>query len=188
MGVLTRRRAVAALAAGAGWGGSGALHAQAADGPRELATGEPLPDLPMSGLNGPDRRLSACVGRPLIVNVWASWCGPCRAEAASLERLAWSEQGSHYTVIGISTDDERAAALRWLRQSNATLSHYLDRGLQLERLFGAQRIPTTACISAAGRLLAKVQGAREWDDAASLKLLSRLFDTPGRPGASLRPR
>ena len=43
----------------------------------------------MAGLNGPQRSLSSYRGRPLIVNVWASWCGPCRAESASLERLSW---------------------------------------------------------------------------------------------------
>ena len=82
-----------------------------------VAVGHVLPDVVMAGLNGPHKPLSSYRGRPLIINVWASWCGPCRTEAASLERLAWSGAGSRYTVIGISTDDDRNAALQWLRHS-----------------------------------------------------------------------
>ena len=96
------------------------------DAPAPVAVGRPLPDVVMAGLNGPHRSLSSYRGRPLIINVWASWCGPCRDEAASLERLSWSEAGSRYVVIGISTDDDRNAALKWLRHSNATVSHYID--------------------------------------------------------------
>jgi thiol-disulfide isomerase/thioredoxin len=110
--------------------------------------GRPLPDAVMAGLNGPRRSLSSYRGRPLIINVWASWCGSCRAEAASLERLAWSEAGSRYVVIGISTDDDRAAALKWLRYSNATVSHYIDSRLTLENMLGASTIPVTVLVDA----------------------------------------
>ena len=102
--------------------------ASAQASPPLVAVGHVLPDVVMAGLNGPHKPLSSYRGRPLIINVWASWCGPCRKEAASLERLAWSEAGSRYTVIGISTDDDRNAALKWLRHSNATISHYIDSG------------------------------------------------------------
>ncbi len=144
---------------------AGLVHA----GPVEV--GQILPDAAMAGLNGPDKRLAAYRGRPMIINVWASWCGPCRAEAVSLERLAWSPAGKGYTVVGISTDDDRAAALRWLKQSNATLSHFIDAGLALENLLGANTIPLTVLVDAQGRVVAKVRGAREWDSAESVKLL-----------------
>ncbi|HQR24632.1 MAG TPA: TlpA disulfide reductase family protein, partial [Steroidobacteraceae bacterium] len=108
-----------------------------------VPVGQPLPDVVMSGLNGPPRSLSSYRGRPMIINVWASWCGPCRAEAASLERLAWSKAGGRYAIIGVSIDDYRAEALRWLGHSNATISHYIDARLTLEHLLGASTIPTT---------------------------------------------
>ncbi len=73
--------------------------------PEEVAIGQPLRDATMRGLNGPVRKLSEFRGRPLLINVWASWCGPCRAEMASLERLAWLDDTRYFTIIGISTDD-----------------------------------------------------------------------------------
>jgi thiol-disulfide isomerase/thioredoxin len=129
----------------------------------------------MNGLNGPNRSLKSFTGRRLIINVWASWCGPCRAEAASLERFAWSERGLKYTVIGISTDDDRKAAERWLRQSNATLNHFIDREVVLERLLGASTIPLTVLVDERGRVVSHFRGAREWDTAESSQLIERDF-------------
>jgi thiol-disulfide isomerase/thioredoxin len=145
--------------------------------PPLVEVGHAIPDVVMAGLNGPNRALSSYRGRPLIINVWASWCGPCRNEAASLERLAWSEAGSPYTVIGISTDDERSAAIQWLRHSRATISHYIDSGPRwpLEHMLGASTIPVTVLVDADGRVVARFKGARDWDSAESIQLIKRTF-------------
>jgi thiol-disulfide isomerase/thioredoxin len=155
--------------------------AAAPDAPAPVAVGRPLPDVVMAGLNGPQRSLSSYRGRPLIVNVWASWCGPCRAESASLERLSWSEAGSRYVVIGISIDDDRNAALQWLRFSNATVSHYIDSRLTLEHMLGASNIPLTVLVDAGGRVVARFRGARQWDSAESIRMIERAFAGAGRP-------
>jgi thiol-disulfide isomerase/thioredoxin len=94
--------------------------------PGEVAVGSTLRDATMRGLNGPSRKLSDYRGKPLLVNVWASWCGPCRQEMGSLERLAWLPTSKRFTVIGISTDDSEAAAKGFMVRTNATLNHYLD--------------------------------------------------------------
>ncbi len=158
--------------------------APAAPGP--VAVGHALPDVIMTGLNGPQRSLSSYRGRPLIINVWASWCSPCRKEAASLERLAWSEAGGRYTVIGISTDDDRNAALAWLKQSNATVTHYIDSGPRwtLEHMLGASSIPVTVLVDAGGRVVARFRGARDWSSAESIKLIERAFANAGRPASA----
>ncbi len=154
--------------------------------PPLVAVGQVLPDAVMAGLNGPNRSLSSYRGRPLIINVWASWCSPCRKEAASLERLAWSEAGGRYTVIGISTDDYRNAALQWLKQSNATVSHYIDSAPRwpLENMLGASSVPITVLVDAEGRVVARFQGARDWDSAESIRLIQRSFAGGGRPAAA----
>ena len=81
----------------------------------------------MRGLNGPARNLDEFRGRPLLINVWASWCGPCRAEMASLERLAWLDETHYFTIIGISTDDYIDKAQTALKESNATITHFIDQ-------------------------------------------------------------
>jgi thiol-disulfide isomerase/thioredoxin len=147
-----------------------------------VPVGQTLPDVVMSGLNGPPRSLSSYRGRPMIINVWASWCGPCRAEAASLERLAWSKAGGRYAIIGVSIDDVRAEAMRWLGHSNATISHYIDARLTLEHLLGASTIPTTVLVDAQGRVVARFRGARDWDSAESVRLIEQSFVVNHHPG------
>lgn len=181
-GGLTRRTTLAALAA-AGWSVAASAAGPATPRAAEVPVGGLLPDVTMNGLNGPDRRLSSYRGRPLIVNVWASWCGPCRLETASLERLAWQDAEEGFAVIGISTDDYRDNALRWLRASNATLSHFIDHDLQLESLLGASSIPLTVLVDAQGRVVEKVRGAKEWDGPEARALIRRAFRKP----ASTRP-
>jgi thiol-disulfide isomerase/thioredoxin len=155
------------------------LPAAAAGTPGEVGVGQTLREATMQGLNGPPRALSAFRGRPLIINVWASWCGPCRAEMASLERLAWREPTGQFTIIGISTDDDPAAARAQLQRSNATIGHYIDHQLQLENMLGAWQLPLTVLVDAQGRVLHKVYGARDWDGPAALELIAKVFRKPG---------
>ena len=144
--------------------------------PGEIRIGETLPDALMRGLNGPSRKLSEFRGRPLIINVWASWCGPCRAEMASLERLAWRDESGYFTIIGVSTDDypERAEAL--LKATNATISHFIDARLRIENMLGASRLPLTVLVDADGRVVQKVYGARKWDDPDTIRIIGGAFD------------
>ncbi len=143
--------------------------------PGEVEIGQTLRDATLLGLNGPARRLSEFRGQPLIINVWASWCAPCRQERASLERLAWQEHPAKFAVIGISTDDYPEKAQRLLKNTNATISHYIDRQLQMENMLGATHLPLTVLIDADGRVVDKIYGAKQWDGPEALKLIDKAF-------------
>ena len=144
----------------------------------EVDIGHTLREATLQGLNGPSRALSDFRGQPLIINVWASWCGPCREEMASLERLAWQEHATAFTIIGISTDDYPDKARQLLKTRNATISHFIDERLQLETMLGASRLPLTVLVDADGRVVDKVYGARQWDGHEAAALIARAF--PGR--------
>ena len=160
-----------------------AVPAALAATPGEVRIGETLPDVMMQGLNGPSKKLSDYRGRPLLINVWASWCGPCRAEMASLERLAWLDVGISFGMIGISTDDYPDKARAALTQSHATISHYIDSKLRLENLLGASTIPLTVLVDADGRVLKRIYGARDWAGPDAIRLITETFgpdrQTPG---------
>jgi thiol-disulfide isomerase/thioredoxin len=151
--------------------------------PEEVAVGQPLRNATMRGLNTPARQLSEFRGRPLLINVWASWCGPCRAEMASLERLAWLDDAQYFTIIGVSTDDYVDKAQAALTAWNSTITHFIDTNLELEKMLGANTLPLTVLVSADGRVLGKVHGAQEWDSRASLDYIQKTFGRAPRASA-----
>ena len=142
---------------------AGAISSSSTAAPAPMEVGQTVQDVKLRGLNGRDRNLKEFLGRPLLINVWASWCGPCREEMGSLERLAWRDQSKTMVVIGVSTDDSEPAAKAYLRNSNATLSHFIDSGLAVENMLGANRLPLTVLINDKGKIVGKFYGARQWD-------------------------
>lgn len=141
----------------------------------EVDVGGTLREARMQGLSGPSQKLSDFRGKPLIINVWASWCGPCRQEMASLERLSRSKGGQQFTLIGISTDDYPDAAKAFLSKAKTTFSHFIDRHLFLENMLGADRLPLTIWVDARGRVLGKFYGAKEWDSPEALEMIGKAF-------------
>ena len=153
----------------------GATTAACAKTPGEVAVGGALREADMSGLSGPSRKLSEFRGKPLIINVWASWCEPCRKEMASLDRLARRYGGRQFNVIGVSTDDYRDRASGFLRQAKTSFSHFIDSGQFLENMLGADKIPLTLLVDAQGRVRGKYYGAKEWDSPAEKDVIAKML-------------
>ena len=142
--------------------------------PGEVAIGQTLREANMQGLTGPARKLSEFRGKPLIINVWASWCGPCRAEMGSLDRLA-RRYGKQFNVIGISTDDYTTRADVFLKQAQTAFPHFIDNRLELENMLGANRLPLTLLVDAQGKVLGKYYGAKEWDSPEAIEVVGKTF-------------
>lgn len=170
--ILQRSLRAAALLA-ALWLSS--IGAAVAKMPGEVEVGGLLRDTPLYGFAGDYRKLSELRGKPLIINVWASWCGPCRAEMGSLERLSRRYGGKQFNIIGVSTDDYVDKAANFLAQARVTFDNYHDRNLLLEAMLGADTIPLTVLVDARGRILKKVRGSKEWDSPESLQLIGKTF-------------
>lgn len=143
--------------------------------PGEVEIGSTLREARMQGLSGASQNLSEFRGKPLIINVWASWCGPCRQEMDSLERLSRSKAGKQFALIGISTDDYPNAANAFLHKAKITFSHFIDSHLRLENMLGADRLPLTILVDAQGRVLGKFYGAKEWDSREALEMIEKAF-------------
>jgi thiol-disulfide isomerase/thioredoxin len=143
--------------------------------PGEVKIGDNLRDSILDGLNVNKKKLSDFRGKPLIINVWASWCGPCRAEMDSLERLAKRYNGKEFNVIGISTDDYRDKATAFIKQTGITFENFLDSKLMLENMLGATTIPLTVLVDDQGRVVEKVRGAREWDSPKITAAIGEAF-------------
>ena len=143
--------------------------------PGEVKVGDYLREATLDGLNVGTKKFSDFKGKPLIINVWASWCGPWRAEMGSLERLAQQYNGKEFNVIGISTDDYRNKATDFIKQTGITFDNFLDSKLLLENMLGANTIPLTILVDADGRVLGKLRGAYEWDSQAAMNAIGAGF-------------
>lgn len=143
--------------------------------PGEVDIGGTLREATMQGLVGPSRKLSDFRGKPLLINVWASWCGPCRSEMGSLERLFWRYEGKKFTMIGISTDDYPEKATAFLQKSPSSFAHFIDKRLELENMLGANRLPLTVLVDAKGRVVGKYYGAKDWDSPEARAAIGKAF-------------
>jgi thiol-disulfide isomerase/thioredoxin len=143
--------------------------------PGEVPVGALLPEAQLNGLVGTAGKLSSFRGKPLLINVWASWCGPCREEMGSLERLFQHYGGKAFNIVGISTDDDQAAAASFLKISKVSFPNYIDRNLVLENMLGANRLPLTILVDSDGRVIKKIAGSRAWDSPETINLITQAF-------------
>lgn len=146
-----------------------------ANTPGEVNVGGYLREATLHGFSGNAKRFSDYRGKPLIINIWASWCGPCRAEMGSLDRLARRYGGKQFNVIGISTDDDGNAAAAFIKKSKISFVNYLDSRVLLENMLGANTIPLTVLVDADGRVLEKVHGFHEWDSPEIVEKIGKTF-------------
>ncbi|HLT30102.1 MAG TPA: redoxin domain-containing protein [Myxococcaceae bacterium] len=120
--------------------------------------GQTAPDFEMKVINGEGAMtLESLRGRPVVMNFWASWCGPCAIEHPILEWGARS-MGHRVQFVGVVFEDTEANARAWLARHGASFPHLLDERGQVAVDFGASGVPETYFISADGTIVDKHVG------------------------------
>jgi thiol-disulfide isomerase/thioredoxin len=136
----------------------------------------PAPEIAVTARDGTELRLSDLKGRPVLLNLWATWCAPCVREMPSLERLA-AERGATLAVLAVSEDRraEEAVGPFLERHSLKRLPIYLDAKSNVSHAFGVDAIPSTILIDRNGREVGRFLGPAEWDGPAARRLIDRLL-------------
>jgi thiol-disulfide isomerase/thioredoxin len=135
--------------------------------------GQPAPTTMFTGADGRDVSLSDFAGRPLLVNLWATWCAPCKAEMPTLDALAALEE-NRISVIAVSQDlqGRKPVAAFFEKAAITNLEPYTDPDNALLAAFDNQiALPTTILYDSEGREVWRVVGGVEWDDAEVAELL-----------------
>jgi thiol-disulfide isomerase/thioredoxin len=111
-----------------------------------------------------------------LLNLWATWCGPCRREMPSLERLQ-TRLGDKIKVLAISEDiaGNKAVAPFVAKLGLKAIKTYLDPKSTLTQAFKVDGLPTTFLIDRRGQILGRVEGEAEWDSSKMLSVIEALL-------------
>ncbi len=137
--------------------------------------GKQAGDMVFTGADGRDVALTDFAGRPLLVNIWATWCAPCKAELPELDRLAASQEGK-LSVIAVSQDLEgRKPVMAFFGEASiSNLEPYTDKENALLQGFGGNVVmPTTILYDSDGKEVWRIAGPVNWGDPQITELLAQ---------------
>lgn len=152
--------------------------AQSPEGLEKLRPAEPrpLPELSFTDIEGTAKTLAEFSGRPLLINLWATWCAPCVAEMPALDHAQAALAPEGWLVLPLSSDrGGRSQVEPFYRQRGLRhLQVWLDPRGAAARALGVRGLPTTLVVDRQGQEVARLEGAAEWDAPAMLARLRAL--------------
>ncbi|MPZ31339.1 MAG: redoxin family protein [Rhodospirillales bacterium] len=157
------------------------LPAAAAAAEPNFAINDPpkaLPDVRFVDGDGRDRALADFSGKVVLLNVWATWCVPCRKEMPTLDRLQRTLGGKDFQVVALSIDRQGLPVVRkFYRDINIKhLGMYVDSSGKAARELGAVGLPTTLLVDRAGREIGRLVGPAEWDAPDMIAFIRQRID------------
>lgn len=138
---------------------------------------KPLPELAFTDADGKPTSLSAFKGKTVLLNLWATWCVPCRKEMPALDALQKSQGGPDFEVVAVNIDTRNLDKPKaWLAENGiSTLAYRADPAAkvfqELQKLGKAFGMPTTLIIDKNGCELATLAGPAEWSSEDAVKLV-----------------
>lgn len=128
-----------------------------------VAVGGPAPDFALPNLKGDLVRLSDYRGKVVFLNIWATWCSPCRQEMPSMEKLYQEMKGEAFEMLAVSIDALGAASVApFVSDMKLTFPVLLDPQGAIQSLYNTTGVPESFIIDKNGIVGAKIIGARDW--------------------------
>lgn len=131
-----------------------------------------IPPLSFQDEDGKTVTLADFRGRVVLLNIWATWCPPCREEMPSLDRLNAKRGGPEFEVVALSIDNDPTAVKPFYRETGIkTLRGYFDPNARMSAALGAFAVPATLLIDKNGLEIGRALGPAEWDSATVESLI-----------------
>ena len=146
---------------------------------RSIQPGAEAPDFAFSDLNGVEVSLAAYRGKVVLVNIWATWCLPCRQEMPSMQRLYEKFKGENFEILAVSIDSEgREAVAPFMRKMNLTFPALLDPGETIRPIYGITGVPESFIIDKKGIVVEKIIGPINWGTPKVFLFFKDLINQP----------
>ena len=137
--------------------------------------GTPAPDFTLKSLDGRTVRLSDLRGKVVFLNLWATWCPPCREEMPSMVRFYEQFRPQGVEIVAVSEDRDPQAVRKFIKAQRVTFSVALDDEKRVYRLYGATGVPETHLIDRKGVLRAFQMGPFDWTAPEVTKRVQELL-------------
>lgn len=143
-----------------------------------VEVGSSAPDFPAVDLaSGEPMTFARYRGQVVLLNVWATWCLPCRVEMPSMQRLHEQFANTDFRVVAVSVDREGPEVVRrFVDELGLTFDVLHDQTTDIQRVFQTTGVPESFMIDRHGVIIKKVIGAAEWDGPVTETLIRRLLD------------
>ena len=147
-----------------------ALPALAAD-----PTGSPAPAFTLGSSAGSNVSLAQYKGQVVMLNFWASWCGPCRQEMPLLESIYKKYNRMGFTLIGVNVEPDSNAANQWLKQTPVSFPILYDKDSKVSKMYDVAGMPSTVIIDRTGKLRVLHRGYKPGDENEYLDSIRALI-------------
>lgn len=128
------------------------------------AIGAPAPAFNLASQAGKDVSLSQYKGQVVMLNFWASWCGPCRQEMPLLEGIYKKYNKLGFTMLGVNVEPDSNAAVNWLKQTPVSFPILFDKDSKVSQLYDVTGMPSTVIIDRAGKVRMLHHGYKPGDE------------------------
>ena len=136
---------------------------------------EAAPDFTLRTLDGPNLRLEEYRGQVVLINFWASWCGPCRQEMPILDRLHQRYEDTGFAVLGVNVEGEDAPAKKIVDKTNVTFPVLIDEGQKVSELYDLEAMPSTVVVDRNGVVRYVHRGYKPGDEAKYVEVVKKLI-------------
>ncbi|MBC8550722.1 MAG: TlpA family protein disulfide reductase [Candidatus Brocadiales bacterium] len=132
-------------------------------------------DFELKNIEGKMENLSDYKGKVVFLNFWATWCGPCRLEMPSMQKLYDEFKDDGLEIVAVNLGERQKTVVKYLEENKLTFPVLLDETNMVAGIYGARSIPTTYIIDREGNILSMTVGTREWYSEESRALFSEIL-------------
>ena len=141
-----------------------------------LPAGSMVAPFELTTLDGNVVKSSELAGKVVLVNFWATWCGPCKEEMPSLARLQKQLDPAQFVMMTVTTDLQRKGIAHFLSQLGVSLPVLFDEDQEVSRSFMVRGLPTTFVIARDGTLVGRAVGPRAWDSPEAVAVMRQVME------------